>query len=341
MQHSIFKQNNRFKNICQQILDTSHVTPSGEILVDIDKKGEERPWQEKKERNMKLAEIYAYVDPSKQLRLVDCGKFLEFKLFSDGSKKLHSMTSCRVRLCPICAWRRSLKTFYNNIRIVNYLKEKHNYEFIFLTLTVRNCWGHELKQTLDWLDESVHRMYERPEWKKAVKGACRCVEVTHNLEKDSPWYDSFHPHIHYMIAVNKSYFTSQNYLSFQKWRDLWISCTGIDYIPRMKVNKCYGTSAKAIAECSKYSTKDVEYVIPGEFNLSVKTVDILDKALANRRLLTYTGCFRAAKRILKLEDEENGSLVNVGEDDDEKIELDFVKQTYCWYSGYKQYVSID
>ena len=291
---------------------------------------------------MKLAEIYAYVDPSKQLRLVDCGKFLEFKLFSDGSKKLHSMTSCRVRLCPICAWRRSLKTFYNNIRIVNYLKEKHNYEFIFLTLTVRNCWGHELKQTLDWLDESVHRMYERPEWKKAVKGACRCVEVTHNLKKDSPWYDSFHPHMHYMIAVNKSYFTSKNYLSFQKWRDLWISCTGIDYIPDIKVNKCYGTSAKAIAECSKYATKDTEYVIPGEWRLSVKTVALLDEVLANRRMLTYTGCFRAAKRILKLEDEENGSLVNVGEDDeDEKIELDFVKQTYCWYSGYKQYVSID
>lgn len=342
MKSPVCDYSNRFKNICQQVLDTKHLTPTGEVLCDVDKNGKELPWVEKKNRNMDLARVYSYVDPSKELRLIDCGKFLEFRVYSNGKKKLHSMTSCRVRLCPICAWRRSLKTFYNNLRIVEYLKEKNNYSFIFLTFTVRNCTADKLNETLNWLDQSVHRLYERDEWKRVVKGACRCVEVTHNINKKSEWYNTFHPHLHYMIAVNKSYFTSKDYMSFKKWQELWRSVLGVDYDPKICVKKCYGTDAKAVAECSKYATKDTEYVIENNFNLSVKTVATLDKALAHRRLLTYTGAFRAAKKILKLQDEENGSLVNVGEsEEDEFLELDFTNQTYCWYSGYKQYFSID
>ena len=328
--------------------DPEDIPMDGEVLCDIKRNSQnedkEVPWREKKMRNEKLADIYAYVDESKMVRLRECGKFLDFRVYENGEKKLHSMSSCRVRLCPICAWRRSLKTFYNNLDIMNYLRNKagKEYKFIFLTLTIRNCRGYELSETIDDIFAGIHRMYERPEWKRAVKGSCRCLEITHNIDRTSEFFDTFHPHVHYLIAVNKSYFTSAAYMSKAQWQELWRSCMGLDYPPHVHVERCYGTDAKAVAECSKYSTKDIEYVIPDEWELSVKTVKILDHCLANRRLVGYTGVFREAKAILKLEDEENGNLVSLRAEEElnEVLDQGYKIQTYCWYSGYQQYVSI-
>ena len=327
---------------------------TGEILVDIKRvfdakeqtdKDKEVPWREKKMRNENLADIYQYFDEAKSLRLRECGKFLDFRVYENGEKKLHSMTSCRVRLCPICAWRRSLKTFYNNLDIMKYLREEKgkNYQFIFLSLTIENCTGDKLSETIDEIFAGIHRMYERPEWKRAVKGACRCMEVTHNVKRDSKDFDTYHPHVHYLIAVNPSYFTSSAYLSHEKWQELWRSVMNLDYAPQVDIRKCYGTDANAVAECSKYSAKDTEYVIPDDWKLSVKTVKILDKALANRRLVGYTGVFRQARAALKLEDEENGSLINVRAEEalNEVLDQGYKIQTYCWYSGYKQYISVN
>lgn len=336
---SIHQNNNTVERYCQYLV--KDIIPSGEVLTDTAHDGSERPWREKKMNNLRLAEVYGEFDEVKQARLLDCGKYLDFKVYADGKKKLHSMSSCRVRLCPICAWRRSLKTFYNNLEITRYLQKDHNYNFIFLTFTIRNVWGPELGSALDEINKAINRLYLRPEWKKAVKGACRCLEVTHNVKKSSEWYNSFHPHVHFMVAVNKSYFTSRAYLTQKKWADLWASVMHIDYEPHVYVEKCYGTMEKAVAECSKYSVKDAEYIIPEEWDLTVETVKLLDEVLANRRLISYSGCFKVARAALKLEDEETGSLVNVGEPGEENTEKDYIIQTYYWYSGYRQYVSIN
>ena len=38
-----------------------------------------------------------------------------------------------------------------------------------------------------------------------------------------------------------------------------------------------------------------------------------------------------------MEDEENGSLVDVGEDEPEEHSEDYILEGYFWYSGYQQY----
>ena len=70
----------------------------------------------------------------------------------------------------------------------------------------------------------------------------------------------------------------------------------------------------------------------------METVRTLDKALANRRLINYSGLFRDVKRILALDDVEDGDLVNIGEN----TEIGEVvnRQYYFWYSGYRQYYSV-
>ena len=88
-----------------------------EILSDKSKNGKERPWAEYKLSNSYLAIAYDEVDESKANRLRDCASWLEFSRTEEGLK-LHKANFCRVRLCPICAWRRSLKTFGQVFKIV-------------------------------------------------------------------------------------------------------------------------------------------------------------------------------------------------------------------------------
>ena len=339
MNAPLFCKNDTIRELYCQYLE-NNLPFEGEVLQDKTSEGNEKPWREKKLMNENLAKVYGEIDEKKQARLLDCGKFLEFKVYADGTKKLHSMSSCRVRLCPLCAWRRSLKMFHNNLEIVKYLMTQKDYAFIFLTLTVKNCNADELTATIDHLAKAVNRLYLRPEWKKAVKGACKALEVTHNVNRKSKYFDTFHPHMHFILCVNKSYFTSSSYLSHKKWVDLWQSVLHVDYRPIVNVKKCYDTAEKAVAECSKYSVKSVEYVIPEDWVLSVNTVRVLDKALANRRLISYSGVFKTAKQILCLEDEETGSLIDVGDAVD-KLDEPFVLQSYYWYSGYRQYISIE
>ena len=80
-----------------------------------------------------------YYYANKSERLFYCGSLLVFEISVEGSRKLISTSSCCVRLCPMCAWRRSLKA-YREMRITfDYLKKhEEDYKFIFLTLTQRN-----------------------------------------------------------------------------------------------------------------------------------------------------------------------------------------------------------
>ncbi len=85
--------------------------------------------------------------------------------------------------------------------------------YILLTLTVRNCEANDLSSTLDAMLAGWERMTKTKPWKRVALGAFRALEITHNVDPKSDSYDTFHPHIHAVIAVKPSYFTSRDYLS--------------------------------------------------------------------------------------------------------------------------------
>ena len=141
-----------------------------------------------------------------------------------------------------------------------------------------------------------------------------------------------------LVAVNKSYFKDKRYITRAKLAKLWQECLRVDYLPQVDIRACKGSDSKAVAECSKYATKASDYLIFDDWDLTVETVRTLDKALANRRLINYSGLFRDVKRILALDDVEDGDLVNIGE----QTEIGEVvnREYYFWYSGYRQYYSV-
>lgn len=295
-------------------------------------------WSERKVANEYLALAFSSFDRKKAQRLLNCSTFLQFKVYPDGSKKLNSMNSCHVRLCPICSWRRSLKTYANIRKVTEYLEQKEQRQFVFATLTVENCDGEDLSKTLDMMFQGFNRFNQLKEIKKAFTGFYRALEITRNNNPLSKNYGTYHPHFHCVFSVKKSYFTSRNYLSQQRIAELWQQSLRLEYLPVVDVRKVKGSLAKSCAEVAKYSVKSNDIIIPDDWDITCEIAELLDKALERRRLISYGGELAKVRRLLKLEDEEEGDLAHI--DDDAPTEEDYKIVNYFWFSGVRDYYGI-
>lgn len=301
------------------------------LLHDVSSSGRERPWRTKKMANELLSAAYEAIDHRKAERLRECASVLVFNVDTDGVKHLHSMTSCRVRLCPLCQWRRSLRVYQDMLKVVDYLGKNGRYKYILLTLTVANCSGDKLSETLDTMMHGINLLFQRSDVKKAVKGWYRGIEITRN-HKDG----TYHPHVHILLCVNQSYATSRYYISQLRWRTLWKDCCNLAYDPQCDVRFLKGDLRKGFAEVAKYAAKETDYIIPDDFDLTVDSVADLDGALHKRRLISYGGIIADARRALKLENEETADLIHVDED---SISAEVVRQVvYFWSSGFSDYI---
>lgn len=304
-----------------------------EVLQDFSASGRKKPWKEKKQNNEILAFLYEGIDRRKAARLRECATRLDYRMNAEGEKRLEGANFCRVRLCPVCAWRRSLKIAVQVEKVISAALATDKPRFILLTLTIKNCKGERLKETIDHLMESWRRLRQTKEFKQVVKGWYRGLEVTHNVNPSSASFDTYHPHFHVLLAVDPSYFNSRNYISQNGWVALWQRAARLDYNPSVDVRTVKGNTAKAVAEVAKYPTKDGEYIMPEDWQFSQKTILILDKALDHRRFAAFGGTLKEIHKKLNLDDPEGEDLVNIG--DDRLFGGELV--SYYWYTGYQQY----
>lgn len=234
-----------------------------------------KPWKEHKTGSLKLSDSYyrrqlfTVVD-----RLSGCGEYLRFKSCPHGhEKKLDYASFCKHRLCPMCAWRRSLKTARQVGLICNYLTEvrAEKVRWIFLTLTVKNCHGRDLNDTITKMMKAFHRMFSRKTVSKKIYGWFRSLEVTRNADTGM-----FHPHFHVLMCVKPLYFR-QGYMKQEEWSDIWKQSMKLDYTPIVDIRIVKAKAKKgsilppdqrvenvpvsAIAEISKYSVKSKDYIL--------------------------------------------------------------------------------
>lgn len=316
---------------------------SDDVLEDRSSTGRKRPWEEFKVSNEVLALSYESLGMLKKAnRLRSCATALAFSYNADAEKKtLVSANFCRVRLCPMCQWRRSLKVFGQVSQILRYIEARQHYAYILVTFTVKNVSGEDLSDELDRLMTAWGRLVKLKPFTQAIKGYYRAMEISHNMDYKSKDYNTFHPHFHCLFAVNSSYFKGREYLSQQKWRELWKAAARLDYLPMVNVKRVKEDDNKsllgAVAEAAKYAVKCDDYIIPDDWDLTTETVALLDKALHNRRFVGFGGIMKEAKKALNLDDVENGDLVSVG-DDEVKISNEDPIYTYYWNSGYSQYI---
>lgn len=307
-----------------------------EKLVDKNKSGKEIDWEGKKLKNLELSESYKRLGLKKAYRVEECGTLLSFKISDEDLKKLFKANFCKDRLCPMCIWRRSMKIFGQVSKVMDRALEDKEYRFLFLTLTVKNCIGEELSSEIDRMFNSLKLLFKRKEVKGIVIGYFRGLEVTYNEE-----CDTYHPHFHIILMVNKSYFKkSDKYLTQKDWTNLWKDCLKVDYTPIVNV-KAFKTASKeqtrkSICEVAKYTVKDNDYLFE-DIEMTDNTVAILNNVLKGRRLIAFGKEFRKIHKELNLDDAEKGDLINTDVDDTVRPEIKEIIENYKWNFGFKQY----
>ncbi len=324
---------------CRQTSITKITHLEYQELEDISSTGHKRPWKEKKIKSKLIADGYnrlASIYPDemeyfakKAERINHCGDWYEFKRFEDNTLKLHRAQFCKVRLCPICMWRRSLKVFSQVSQIMNSIQSENDYEYLFLTLTVKNVDGPILTETIGDMITGYLKLIRKTIVKKSVLGCFRSIEITYNKKTCQ-----YHPHIHAVLCVKKSYFKKE-YIKNNIWSELWKDCMDLDYMPVIDVRKINGNKSKAVAEAAKYATKDEDILTMDENNQKIADEEIiltLDDALKGRRLISYSGIFKDYQRKLKLEDPDDGDLVHI-DDDSIRSDLNYVIERYNWRCG--------
>ncbi|MDN8949180.1 protein rep, partial [Staphylococcus aureus] len=142
-------------------------------------------------------------------------------------------------------------------------------------------------------NKSFKKMFERKKVKTLSKGYVRKLEITYNEQEDT-----YNPHFHVLIAVNKSYFKDTKvYVNQKEWLELWRDVTGMPEITQVHVQKIRQNNNKELYEMAKYSGKDSDYLV------NQRVFDTFYKSLKGKQVLVYSGLFKEARKKLK-----NGEL---------------------------------
>ncbi|MCL2411540.1 MAG: protein rep, partial [Treponema sp.] len=251
-----------------------------EILNDLDKRGKKRDWSRKKKSSLKLSSVYSDIAQRVKLEYEKCGVHIRFDkrtgvkpvgLYNaDGRRvvnyekraenmrfcsshleflkmaeqlKLIKANFCRVPLCPMCQWRKSLRIYTDVSRIMKIIEMRPDYATyvpVFLTLTVKNCSLPNLGETLNTMFDGWNELMRSGELNPKsdgkpipiVKGWFRALEVEYKHKTDE-----FHPHFHVIMLVERSYFTGKNYKSTADWVQLWRRFAKLDYDPICDIRK--------------------------------------------------------------------------------------------------------
>lgn len=267
------------------------------------------------------------------VRFETCGEYMRFLTNKDLSKKkLEKAITCGNRFCPICTWRQAKKDAIKISVVMEAVQKIERKEFIFLTLTAPNCQADDLSCQIDDFNRSIKRLFDLTKIKKIVKGYMRKLEVTTDQSQlitddlykrkqgyfdrrglavgdPNPQYNTYNPHVHMIIAVNKSYFNkSTEYISQADWLAMWqqsMRDPSITQVDVRKVRSSDTSRSNAVLEIAKYSAKG------SDMYHSEAVFDTFYVGLRKRQLLVYSGIFKDyAKKY------DNGDLDNFKQQDD-------------------------
>lgn len=259
-------------------------------------------------------------------RILNCSQFLEFAVgLSDQEAvtlKLQSARFCRVRYCPVCQWRRSLKWRARFFEALPKLFEDYpRIKFIFLTLTVRNCALEQLRLTINEMNKAWNKLVKRKQF--PALGWIKSVEVTRSEDLTA------HPHFHCLLVVPSDYFVSSSYLNQSLWQQLWRKSLKVDYEPIVNVKKVkpkVGQEERsglmvAVCETLKYSVKPNDLIDSSDW-----LVELSDQ-MRNLRVVSVGGVLKSYLSDLG-EESDSEDLVHI----ESKLDVESQEYAQCYFS---------
>jgi plasmid rolling circle replication initiator protein Rep len=298
----------------------------------------DKPWDTHRSLADGVGEILTSPGTERRLwkqgkRMEECAPALMFALSAavdtgEITFKLANAKFCRVRYCPVCQWRRSLMwkaRFYEALPKI--IEKQPTGQWIFLTLTQKNCLIGDLRDEIGEMNKAFHRLVKRKEF-RGVAGWIRSLEITPG--KNGP--GQAHPHFHVLLLVKPSYF-SHDYTTHAQWRQAWSEAMRLDYLPDVKVQKIRFKKAEverlgskdaalaaAVAETLKYSVKPEDMLHDPDWFLEMVRQTHRTRAIAAGGLL---------KNALRQEDESQQDLLLADEEKPPEPEAPTVRFDYA------------
>lgn len=270
-------------------------------------------------------------------RAAACATWLQYGASAQGDRRLQAGNFCDLRLCPVCTGRRAMKNAMKLSKVMTLTESKYGVQFLFLTLTVENCEGDKLGETLSLLTKSWDRLMKQRPVIAAVKGWYRAIEITHGKET------GYHPHIHAILAVGMDYKPrSKQYITQAEWVRRWQMALKVSYKPIVDIRKTKEGKGGlgVVLEAAKYTTKDSDYIDRKlDEREGAQIVVDYTRALHKRRLVAFGGVMKEIAAQLGV-DRDDGDLVHV-DDDTIRDDLAELIEDYGWHFGAGDYILTD
>jgi plasmid rolling circle replication initiator protein Rep len=287
---------------------SNHINRIDQLLLSNNLQG--TPWDKHRRFADSVMSHYAGSEFDRYAeRIALCSQLLEFDLRTadDDSIRLQlrSARFCRVRHCPVCQWRRSLRWKARAYQVLPKIVEQYpTHRWLFMTLTQKNILISNLRGTLTEMNRGFKRMAGRKMF--PAIGWLKSTEVTRGE------HGTAHPHFHCLLMVPASYF-SHGYIKQSRWVELWRDCMRLDYNPIIDIRaiKKEISPSILIPELLKYCTKEGDMVADREWFLE------LTQQLHNMRAISTGGVLKEYLRDLELD-----SIESV------EVEGDIVKEEY-------------
>ena len=288
----------------------------------------------KKDLNRKAADyMEKHVSVKTINRFETCSSWMQHLTNQELSvKRMYKTDACGNRFCPICTWKTAKKDAIKISILLEAIKEIEGKEFLFLTLTAPNCSGEELRGEIDRFNKAVGLLFKRRNVERIAKGYIRKLEVTTDQEQyitgelykrkekyyeirglkvgdPNPTYNTYHPHVHIVVAVNKSYFKdTKAFISREEWLEMWRGCMEDNSITQVDARKVSAKgNSNAVLEVAKYSAKG------SDLYHSEAVFDTFYLALKRRQLLVYSGMMKEYAKKFKTGELDEFKKINEDE----------------------------
>lgn len=284
-----------------------------------------------------VAQIYAQDVNFERLseRMTFCSTWLHFG-FSDGFK-LKSASFCRVRNCPVCQWRKSLRWKAMMYKTYDQLKEQYpTHRWLFMTLTLANPLVEDLRTTLEVMHTAWRKFIKRKEF-SLVDGWIRTTEITRDTKQPNT---HAHPHYHVILLVKPSYF-AKGYVKQMDWVRIWGECLRVDYLPNVDIRTVKpknGDNSKirgVIAETLKYAVKPSDMLGDGSPQAKAWFLTYTEQ-VHKLRFIASGGLLRNALRDdIKLNDNQ---MIHINDDKQDDQSIDERRLNFTYYSIHRKYI---
>lgn len=297
----------------------------------------ETEFAEKKKLSLDLVEKYQHFNKRKALDMIDCGRILFFnkqqhKETTLTRLKLDQMYTCKDRFCPFCTWRRARKLAIQSYEVLEAIQAFDNVRYLFLTLTIKNPNTADLRSSVRDMMQGFNKLFKYKRVRGSTLGHLRALEV--HPQKSNP--TKSHPHFHVLLIVPARYFQigSALYISQKEWQQLWKKAMKLNYAPSVDIraikpkNGQSDALASVVAETCKYPVKSTDLSI-----LSQELFELFTVQMKGIRNLGYGGIFKEYRKLLMLDDVEDGDLIHDITEKQDLLWVTIEKLRYEYFNG--------